>query len=105
MITMMEQVAFIYMEYPHPKKNCTQDDFSHLSLKIVLIWSKSFTLLEVFTPKMRAHLVPLHPVVAVGPFAKWGINFIMHNLTLDNDHNYIIVVVDYMTKIILKLGF
>jgi hypothetical protein len=47
---------------------------------------------------MRAHLAPLHPVVYVGPFAKWGIDFTMCNPPFATSHHYIIVVVDYFTK-------
>jgi len=30
---------------------------------------------QVFDRKMRAPPAPLHPIIAVGPFAKWGIDF------------------------------
>ena len=42
--------------------------------------------------------MPLHPVVTVGPFCKWEINFMTCNLPLADNHKYIIVVVDYFTK-------
>lgn len=47
---------------------------------------------------MRAHPTPLHPVVTVGPFKKWGINFRTCHPTSSSGHKYIIVVVDYFTK-------
>ena len=47
---------------------------------------------------MHTHLAPLHPVVSIGPFAKWGIDFTMCNPLSAADHHYIIVVVDYFTK-------
>jgi hypothetical protein len=53
---------------------------------------------QIFSKKMHAHPTPLHPVVAVGPFAKWGINFTTCKPPSVVGHNYIIVVVDYFTK-------
>eukprot|EP00253_Pinus_taeda_P013889 PITA_13889 len=41
---------------------------------------------------------PLHPVVVVGPFSKWGIDFMTCNPTSAGWHGYIIVTVDYFTK-------
>jgi transposase InsO family protein len=37
-------------------------------------------------------------VVSVGPFAKWGIDFMTCHLHSAEGHGYIIVVVDYFTK-------
>eukprot|EP00253_Pinus_taeda_P035171 PITA_35171 len=47
---------------------------------------------------MRAPPAPLHPVVTVGPFAKWGIDYVTCNPCSARGHGYIIVVVDYFTK-------
>ena len=47
---------------------------------------------------MHAHPAPLHPAISIGPFAKWGIDFITCNPTLKNGHKYIVVAVDYFTK-------
>jgi hypothetical protein len=47
---------------------------------------------------MCSHLAPLHPVITVGPFIKWGIDFVDCNPTLVGGHQHIIVVVDYFTK-------
>ena len=47
---------------------------------------------------MRAPPVPLHAVITVGPFAKWGIDFMTCNPRSAKRHAYIIVVVDYFTK-------
>eukprot|EP00253_Pinus_taeda_P012164 PITA_12164 len=41
---------------------------------------------------------PLHPVVTVGPFAKWGIDYVPCNPRSAGGHGFIIVVVDYFTK-------
>ena len=47
---------------------------------------------------MRVPPLPLHPVITVGPFAKWGIDFMTCNPHSAEGHAYIIVAVDYFTK-------
>eukprot|EP00253_Pinus_taeda_P029129 PITA_29129 len=47
---------------------------------------------------MRAPPAPLHPIIVVSPFAKWGIDFITCNPHLAGGHAYIILAVDYFTK-------
>ena len=47
---------------------------------------------------MHAPPVPLHLVITVGPFAKWGIDFMTCNPHLAEEHAYIIVAMDYFTK-------
>ena len=39
-----------------------------------------------------------HPIIAVGPFSKWGIDFMHCKPTSVEGHGYIIVVMDYFTK-------
>ena len=51
-----------------------------------------------FYPKKRTHPAPLHPVIAVGPFAKCGIDFMDCKPTSAGGHGYIIVAMDYFTK-------
>lgn len=41
---------------------------------------------------------PLHPVITVGPFSKWGIDFMTCTSHSAEGHGYIIVVVNYFTK-------
>eukprot|EP00253_Pinus_taeda_P025337 PITA_25337 len=53
---------------------------------------------QIFDSKTRKPPSPLQPVVAIGPFAKWGIDFMTCNRTLAGGHGYIIVAVDYFTK-------
>eukprot|EP00253_Pinus_taeda_P026683 PITA_26683 len=53
---------------------------------------------QVFDRNMRAPPAPLHPIIAVGPFAKWGIDFITCNPHSVGGHVYIILAVDYFTK-------
>ena len=47
---------------------------------------------------MCTHPAPLQPVVVVGPFSKWAIDYMKINLPSSNGHHYIIVAVDYFTK-------
>eukprot|EP00253_Pinus_taeda_P016268 PITA_16268 len=47
---------------------------------------------------MCAPPAPLHPVVTVSPFAKWGIYYMTCNPRLAGRHGYIIIAVDYFTK-------
>ena len=47
---------------------------------------------------MRSHLAPLFPVIVVGPFTKWGIDYVTCNPVSSGGHKYIIVAVDYFTK-------
>ena len=47
---------------------------------------------------MRTPPSHLHPVITVGPFAKWGINFMMCNPHSTGGHAYIIVAIDYFLK-------
>ena len=51
-----------------------------------------------FYPKKRTHPAPLHPVIVVGPFAKWGIDFKHCNPISTGGHGYIIIAMDYFTK-------
>jgi hypothetical protein len=34
---------------------------------------------QTYNNNIRSHLAPLHPVVFIGPFAKWGIYFMTCN--------------------------
>ena len=47
---------------------------------------------------MRTHHAPLHPVIFVGPFTKWGIDFMHCKPTSVTGHGYIIIAIDYFTK-------
>jgi hypothetical protein len=47
---------------------------------------------------MRAHPALMFPIITVGPFTKWGIDYTTCNPPSARGHHYIIVVVDYFTK-------
>jgi hypothetical protein len=53
---------------------------------------------QVFTRKMHSHLAPLHPVIIVGPFTKWGVDFVDCNPTSVGGNQHIIMAIDYFTK-------
>jgi hypothetical protein len=53
---------------------------------------------QMYNNKIRSHPAPLHPVVFFGPFAKWGIDFMICNPHSVEGHGYIIVLMDYFTK-------
>jgi hypothetical protein len=53
---------------------------------------------QTYNQKIQSHPTPLHPVVSVGPFAKWGIDFMTCHPHSAGGHGYIIVAVDYFTK-------
>jgi transposase InsO family protein len=53
---------------------------------------------QVFTRKMRSHPAPLHSIITVSPFTKWGVDFVDFNPTSSRGHQHIIVVVDDFTK-------
>ena len=51
-----------------------------------------------FYPKKCTHPALLHHVILVGPFSKWGIDFMHCNPTSVGGHVYIIVFINYFTK-------
>jgi hypothetical protein len=52
---------------------------------------------QIFSQKMRAHPALMFPVITVGPFTKWGIDYTTCNPLSARGHHYIIVTVDYFT--------
>eukprot|EP00253_Pinus_taeda_P035459 PITA_35459 len=53
---------------------------------------------QIFNRKVRAPSAPLHPIISIGPFSKWGIDYITCNPHSARGHAYIILAVDYFTK-------
>jgi hypothetical protein len=53
---------------------------------------------HIFSQKMRAHPAPMFPMITVGGFTKWGIDYTTCNPPSARGHCYIIIVVDYFTK-------
>jgi hypothetical protein len=68
-------------------------------LKIALKRSRSVTLARCSLVRcMCSHPAPLHPVITIGPFTKWGVDFMDCNPASAGGHHHIIVVMDYFTK-------
>jgi hypothetical protein len=53
---------------------------------------------QTYNNKIRSHPAPLHPVLSIGPFVKWGIDFMTFHPHSVGRHGYIIVAVDYFMK-------
>jgi hypothetical protein len=53
---------------------------------------------QLYANKARAPLALLHLVITVGPFCKWGIDFMNFHPPSSNGHKYIVVAIDYFTK-------
>jgi hypothetical protein len=53
---------------------------------------------QVFAQEMCSHPTPLHLVIIVSPFTKWGVEFMDYNPTSIGGHQHIIVAMDYFTK-------
>ena len=47
---------------------------------------------------MHSKLTPLNPIITIGPFTKWGLDFMDCNPALAGGHQHIIVAVDYFMK-------
>jgi hypothetical protein len=47
---------------------------------------------------MRFHPTTLHPIITVGPFTKWGVEFVDCNPTSVGCHQHIIAALDYFNK-------
>ena len=52
----------------------------------------------MFTPKKTKHPAFLHPIVTIGPFEKWGIEFMHYKPTSVEGHGYIIMAMEYFRK-------
>jgi hypothetical protein len=50
---------------------------------------------QIFSRKMMAHPAPMFPVIIVGTFTKWGIDFTTCHPVSAMGHRYIIIAVDY----------
>jgi hypothetical protein len=59
---------------------------------------KKCHLCQIFSWKMQAHPTAMFPIIVVGPFTKWEIDFTTCHPASARGHRYIIVAVDYFTK-------
>jgi hypothetical protein len=53
---------------------------------------------QIFSRNKREYPTPMFPIIIVGPFTKWGIDYTTCNPLSARGHCYIIVVVDYFAK-------
>ena len=53
---------------------------------------------QLYTRKMQSHPALLFLVILVGPFTKWGIDYVMCNPVWARGKKNIIVVLDFFTK-------
>jgi hypothetical protein len=47
---------------------------------------------------MRAHLAPMFPIITVGPFTEWGVDYATCNPPSTRGYNYIIREIYYFMK-------
>jgi hypothetical protein len=66
--------------------------------KAYIIVVQKFHAFQTYNSKIIFHPATLHPIVSIGPFSKWGIDFMTCNPHSVGGHGYTIVVVDYFTK-------
>ena len=53
---------------------------------------------QVFACNMCLKPAPLHPIITVGTFTKWGLDFMYCNPASTGGHHHIIVAIDYFMK-------
>jgi len=95
----LEHVVVICLGMSQPKRYCALVIFGHPYSKIYRIYVvRKCHNCQIFYCKVRAPPTPLHPIIAIGHFTKWGIDFITCNPHLAGGHAYIILAVDYFTK-------
>ena len=84
--------------YATDKKILHAGNFWPSIFKDCILAVRSCHACQIYQRKMRAPPAPLHPVVTVGPFAKWFIDYTTCKPRSAGGHWLIIVVVDYFTK-------
>ena len=53
---------------------------------------------QLYTRKIQLHPTLLFPIILVGPFMKWGIDYVKGDLASTRGYKYIIVAIDYFMK-------
>ena len=97
MISTLEPVVVTSLGWLLPRVFCALGIFG-LLFKDCIENVKKYPPCQLFTSKKHTHPAPLHPLVVVGPFPKWGIDFVHCRPTSIGGHGYIIVAMDYFTK-------
>lgn len=98
MIVTLEHVAVTYLVWPLRRKFVGKGISGPHYLKIVWKLSINSPPCQFFHLKECKDLAPLHPVIVVGPFSKWGIDIVHCSPTSAGGHSYANVVVDYFTN-------
>jgi hypothetical protein len=98
MIATKGLVVVIYPGFLQPKKSCKLGYFWPTIFKDCIEAVKKCHPYQVFTQKMHSHSAPLHPVITIDPFTKWGVDFVDCKTTSARGHQHIIMVVDYFIK-------
>jgi hypothetical protein len=98
MIATKWPVVVTYLGMRQPKKSCEPVISGPLYLKIVSKLLRSFTLARCSLIKCARIQPPLHPVIIIGPFTKWGVDFVDSNPNSARGHQHIIMAIDYFNK-------
>ena len=98
MTTMEGCVVVIYLGFLQPKKILRAGYFWPSIFKDCVNTVKKCHPCQVFACNMRSHPALLHPIFTVGPFTKWGLDFMDCNLASARGHHHIIVAIDYFMK-------
>ena len=98
MIATLEHVAVIFLGWLQPRKSFTLANSSLQSSKIVMRLLRNTHPTNTSIRKSAPTLLRYTPVIFVGPFSKWKIDFMHCKPTSAEGHGYIIVAVDYFTK-------
>jgi hypothetical protein len=91
----LEHVAVICLGMPLPKRYYERVIYGLLCLRTASLLLRNAMLSKLI---ITTHPTSLHHVVSIGPFTKWGIDFMTCNPHSVRGHGYIIVAVDYFTK-------
>ena len=92
----LDHMAIIFLGWLQIIKSFALGIFFPQSSKIVMKVKKCPPC-QLFYLKKCTHPAPLHLIIAVGPFSKWGIDFMHCKPTSFEGHGYIIVAIDYFT--------
>ena len=98
MIVIQAHVGGINLVMIQNKKNLQAGYFWPTMFKDCITTVRSCHACQIFDQKTRIPPTHLHPVVFVGPFTKWVIDFMTCKPTSAGGHGYIVVAVDYFTK-------
>ena len=97
MIPIAKRVGVIYLGYNGPEYFMSRLFLAH-DLQGLCGSCEALSSLSSLHQEDAVTSTPLFQVVSVGPFMKWGIDYVTCNPASAGGHKYIIVTVDYFTK-------